>query len=142
MSYNPAEHPYPAMRYGANDATRVVNNADEDAQASDEGFRDHPTKVGKAVEKPPTPPVTPAPATETAKTPKAAKAPAKPKAQKEPAAAPPPPAATPLETAIEAATPDFDRAAAIARLEAANFEVDPATTDDELKEALAELDKA
>ena len=55
------------------------------------------------------------------------------------------PAATPLEDAIEKAVEAqpaaFDRAVAIAALEAANFEVDPATTDEELVEALAELAK-
>lgn len=141
MTY--AFQPYPAHRHGPNGALRVVNNADEDAQALAEGFATHPSLVGKP--KPADVPKTPAPPPAAVVTPKAAKAPAKPKAQKEPAAAPPPPAATPLEDAIEKAVEAqpaaFDRAVAIAALEAANFEVDPATTDEELVEALAELAK-
>jgi len=137
MSYNPADHPYPAHRFGPNDAFRVVNNADEDAQARDEGFADHPTRVGKAVAKPPTPPKpaapTPAPVAQT----KATKAKSKDKSEKPADPAP----AAPVAPPAPAPEVEFDRTAAIARLEAANFEVDPATTDDELVEALAELDK-
>lgn len=137
---------YPALRYAAEGRTRVVTSKDEDAQASDEGFVSHPSLIGQPKPKPAEVPktVTPAPAAD--KPPKAAKTPPKPKAQKEPPAAPAAaPAPTPLETAIENAVenqpPAFDRAVAIATLEAANFEVDPATTDEELIEALAELAK-
>ncbi len=133
--YNPADHPYPAMRYGKDDATRVVLTADEDAQAADEGFVDHPSKVGKAKPAVPKPPITPTTTPAVVRQGKGGK-----KAEK-------PPAETPLEAAISAVpapapeAPAFDRAAAIVTLEAANFEVDPATTDEELIEALAELAK-
>lgn len=136
--YNPADHPYPALRYGADAATRVVNSKDEDTQAADEGFVDHPSKVGQpkpAKAAVPKPPITPATTPAVVRQGKGGK-----KAEK-------PAAETPLEAAIAAVpapapeAPAFDRAAAIVTLEAANFEVDPATTDEELIEALAELAK-
>ncbi len=119
--------PYPAHRHGLNGALRVVTNADEDAQALAEGFRDHPSKVGH-------------PVAEAVLVNKASKAKSETKTK-----SPSKPKETPLEKAIEKALEGqptaFDRAAAIATLEAANFEVDPETSDEELAEALAELAK-
>lgn len=133
--------PYPAHRHGLNGALRVVTNADEDAQAQAEGFATHPSLVGKPKthEDVGTSASRPDNADKPVQT-KAAKATAKTKAEKTPPVAPTAPAATPLEQAI-AETPVFDRAAAIARLHAANFDVDPETTDAELVEAIVELDK-
>ncbi len=110
--------PYPAHRYGPDGVVRVVNSADEDAAAQDEGFEDHPTKVGKAKE-------IEIPMPRGGKKPKAKETPLE-KA---------------IEKAIEAKGAAFDRKTAIATLEAANFDIDPDTTDEELVEALAELAK-
>jgi len=128
MSY--AFQAYPAHRHGPNGALRVVNSREEDELAAAEGFRDHPSKIGKPAE------ATKAPAKLTnGDAPKAAVKKGA-KAEKE---APKPPEPTPLEAAVALAL--FDRAAAIKTLEDANFDVEPDTTDDELKAALAELAK-
>jgi hypothetical protein len=135
MSY--AFQAYPAHRHGPNGALRVVSNVEEDAIATAEGFRDHPSKIGKPADAP-VKVAKPADAPKAAAVnqPKPAGVKKAPKAEK-PAEKPPEP--TPLEAAVAVAL--FDRAAAIATLEQANFDVEPDTTDDELKEALAELAK-
>jgi len=123
MSY--IHQPYPAHRYGPNDAVRAVANADEDAVALAEGFVDHPSKVGQQ---------TTVSAPHTMKTPKGGKKPATP--------APEAPAPAPV-AAVSAHAPktEFDRTAALTTLDAAGYEIDPDTTDNELKDALAELAK-
>jgi hypothetical protein len=119
MSY--IHQPYPAHRYDANDAVRVVANADEDAVALAEGFVDHPSKVGQQ---------TTVSAPHTMKTPKGGKKPA--------TLAPEDPAPAPVKVV---SAPKFDRTSAVATLEAAGYEIDKDVTDDELVEALAELAK-
>ena len=121
--------PYPAHRHGLDGAIRVVNNVDEDEIALAEGFVKHPSMLGTVAPQ------------QTAETPDQTMA--APKSGKKRAAAKketPSPAAIDVVTASSESK--FDRAAAIATLEAANFEVDPETTDDELEDALVELAKA
>lgn len=143
--------PYPAYRYGPSGQSVVVKNVDEDNNALAEGFATHPSLVGvkanpveeqapePVTEVAPVAPVVPAPVVEPIVEPaptKAKKAAAK--AVKAEAAADK--AQEAAAKVIEAETP-FDRAAAILTLEAADYVIPPETTDDELKDALAELAK-
>ena len=123
MTYNPAEHPYPAHLYGPEGAVRVVWTADEDNAAKAEGWVKHPSLYGKR----PMPP------------------PSTPKVGKNNKRSPTLPQETQLEAAfslaVEAQPDAFDRATAVATLEAAGYEIDKDVTDAELVEALAELAK-
>ena len=119
MSEPYAYVPYPAHRHGPDGTFMVVANAEEDKLALSQGWATHPSLVGK-----PPPPVL-----------KAGKRgkPVEKLPDETPLAAA---MSAPVEAIVDAV---FDRTAAIAKLEAADFEIDPDVTDAELVEALAVL---